>query len=397
MNYERCILNELVNRYERRNPAQPSSRAISLDIAKKYPECQEPLSEAQQRMEEALHHLQAWGFVTCTENLQGYYTKITLVEPALPQIYSHLCRTPKADQIQAQRTLLEKTAAHTNGVARRFCLAMLEQLSHRRAIGYGLSKDPSQLEDILLALGKLEQLKEETYLRNFSEMVFHDSKRLQRILSPLTRILRDFGDWVCQKDNILEQYNLIKNPGYIYLKGDWKIWCRGPCISTHCVPGGIAISSNALDSIEQIHVPGGVVISVENLTTYHDTKEDQGAIVYLGGFLNTVRGNFLKRLYQCEPSAKYYHRGDLDPYGFFILENLKEKTQIPFLPLEMDLETLRQCHHAGHYRPLDEADYQAIASPRLAAYQPILHYMAEHNCKVEQECFEAMKLEHPSA
>jgi hypothetical protein len=158
--------------------------------------------------------------------------------------------------------------------------------------------------------------------------------------------------------------------------------------------GGIAISSDALEEIESIAVPGGTVVSVENLTTYHDTKEDQGAIIYLGGFLNSVRAHLLKKLYVFEPDAQYFHKGDLDPYGFLILENLKEKTGIPFAPLEMDMDTLRRCHLAGHFRPLDDADKKAIGNPVLKAYQPILQYMQQHNCKIEQECFEAMKLEH---
>lgn len=157
--------------------------------------------------------------------------------------------------------------------------------------------------------------------------------------------------------------------------------------------GGIAISSDALDDIEHIAVPSGTIISVENLTTYHDTQETQGAIIYLGGFLNTVRTNFLKKLYTFEPHARYFHRGDLDPYGFLILENLKQKTGVPFKPIEMDLDTLRLCHQAGYFKPLDEADKKAIHSPALIEYQPILQYMNEHNCKVEQECFEAMRLE----
>lgn len=157
--------------------------------------------------------------------------------------------------------------------------------------------------------------------------------------------------------------------------------------------GGIAISSDALDEIEQIHVPRGRIISVENLTTYHDTKESQGAIIYLGGFLNTVRTNLLKKVYVFEPDARYFHKGDLDPYGFLILENLKEKTGIPFKPMEMDLDTLQQCHRAGYFRPLDEADRKAITAPALAEYQPILQYMVQNDCKIEQECFEAMKLE----
>lgn len=270
---------------------------------------------------------------------------------------------------------------------------MLDRIAQRKDIGYGLSKDLKLLEDVLLALENIEKLCEETYIRNFSEMVFHDSKRLQSILNPIIRILSDYGDSVGPEETILAQYNLINNPGYVYIKGDWQIWCQGQCISANMFHGGIAISSDALDEIERIAVSGGTIISVENLTTYHDAKENQGAIIYLGGFLNTVRANLLKKLYVFEPGAQYFHKGDLDPYGFLILENLKQKTGIPFKPLEMDLDTLRRCHRAGHFRPLDEADRKAIASIGLTEYQPILQYMTQHNCKIEQECFEAMKLE----
>lgn len=394
MNYEQKILNEMIDRYEKRSPTPKQFKVISFDVSKKYPEYCDALSEVQCAIEEALEHLQSWGFVECKKNFQGYYTKITLVENSIPQIYTYLHRTPKADTISKQRTLLESTAACTNGIAKRFCMAMLNCINSGKAIGYRrLSKDVKLLEDILLVLEKLECLNTETYIRNFSEMVFHDSKRLQKIIDPLMRVLADFGDGSGRKDTVLEQYNLIKNPGYVYIKGNWIIKCKEQSICVDAFEGGIAVSSNALGGIERIEVPDGKVISVENLTTYHDTKQSQGAILYLGGFLNTVRANFLKCLYKCEPYAQYFHKGDLDPYGFQILENLKRKTQIPFLPLEMDLETLKRCHHAGHYRPLEEADRKVIHSPDLLAYQAVLQYMEDNNCKIEQECFEAMRLE----
>lgn len=391
--YEEQILSWMIDSYEKRDPEKENSRKISIDIAKKLPDYQKTLSEAQRQIEGAILHLQSWGFVQCSKNLQGYYTKISLVESAVPQIYQFLRRVPKAELWKLQRKLLTKTAAQSESITGRFCVAMLERIAQRKDIEYGLAKDMKLLEDVLLTLVHIEKLNKETYIRNFSEMVFHDSKRLQSILNPISRILLDYGDGVGQKETVLAQYNLISNPGYVYIKGDWQIWSQGQCILTNMFRGGIAISSDALDGIERIAVPDGVVISVENLTTYHDMKENQGAIIYLGGFLNTVRTNLLKKLYAFEPNVRYFHKGDLDPYGFLILENLKKKTGIPFKPLEMDLDTLSQCHRAGHFRPLDAADRKAIASPALIEYQPILQYMAQYNCKIEQECFEAMKLE----
>ena len=394
MGYEEQILTWLIDSHEKKDPENNNTRKASISITAKFPEYKEPLSDTHNDIETAIHHLISWGFVQCSKNQQGYYTKVVLLESELPKIYQFLHRTPKAELWEMQKNLLGKIDAQPESVTGRFCAAMLERIFQRKDIEYGLSKDMKLLEDVLWALVNIEKLTEETYIRNFSEMVFHDSKRLQSILNPITRILLDYGDGVGQKETVLAQYNLISNPGYVYIKGDWQISCRGQCISTDMFRGGIAISSDALDEIEQIHVPSGRVISVENLTTYHDTKESQGAIIYLGGFLNTVRTNLLKKLYELEPGAGYFHKGDLDPYGFLILENLKDKTGIPFIPLEMDLNTLRQCHRVGHFRPLDEADRKAITSPKLIEYRPILQYMLQHNCKIEQECFEAMKLEH---
>lgn len=393
MGYEIKILSWLIDSYERKDPGNSNTRKATVSITTKFPEYKEPLSDMHNDIEAAIQHLLSWGFVQCSKNQQGYYTKVVLTESALPKIYQFLNRMPKEELWAMQREILGTMAVRTDGVAGRFSTAMLERINQRKDIEYGLGKDIKLLEDVLLALENIEKLTKETYIRNFSEMLFHDSKRLQSIINPISRILLDYGDGIGQKETILAQYNLISNPGYVYIKGDWQIWCRGRCISVDMFQGGIAISSDALDEIERIAVPGGRIISVENLTTYHDTKESNGAIIYLGGFMNTVRANLLKKLYVFKSDAEYLHKGDLDPYGFLILENLKKKTEIPFKPLEMDLDTLRRCHRAGHFRPLDEADKKAILSFNLTEYQPVLQYMLEHNCKIEQECFEAMKLE----
>lgn len=393
MGYEEQILSWLIDSHEKKDPGNSNTRKASISITAKFPEYKEPLSDTHNDIETAIQHLLSWGYVQCSRNQQGYYTKVALSESALPKIYQFLNRIPKAELLEMQKALLREINVPSESITGKFCSAMLERIAQRKDIEYGLSRDLKLLEDVLLALVHIEKLNEETYIRNFSELVFHDSKRLQNLLNPISKILLDYGDGVEQKETVLAQHNLISNPGYVYIKGDWQIRCQGRCISTNMFRGGIAISSDSLDEIERITVSGGIIISVENLTTYHDTKESQGAIIYLGGFMNTVRMNLLKKLYACEPEAGYFHKGDLDPYGFLILENLKDKTGIPFKPLDMDLDTLRRCHRAGHFRPLDVADRKAISSPALVEYQPILQYMSQHNCKIEQECFEAMKLE----
>jgi cephalosporin-C deacetylase-like acetyl esterase len=60
--------------------------------------------------------------------------------------------------------------------------------------------------------------------------------------------------------------------------------------------------------------------------------------------------------------------------------------------MEMDLATLRECFAAGHYRPLTAEDRKAMQYPTLRPYSEIFDFMKEHNCKVEQESFAAMRL-----
>ena len=157
-------------------------------------------------------------------------------------------------------------------------------------------------------------------------------------------------------------------------------------------PGGIGLTSDGLGAIRSVHLETRTVITVENLTTYHDTPSEDRAVLYLGGFPNSARVNVHRMPYTSRPHAVYLHHGDLDPYGFLTLENLKQKTGIPFAASEMDLATLQACFQAGHYRPLTVEDRKIMASPTLFAYREIFDFMKEYDCKVEQESFAAMKL-----
>ena len=91
--------------------------------------------------------------------------------------------------------------------------------------------------------------------------------------------------------------------------------------------GGIALPGTALDGIRAIRVPGEGVVTVENLTAYHDCAGDNRVYIYLGGFHNRAKEKMLKYLYAQNPQAAYFHKGDLDVYGFAILESLKRERE----------------------------------------------------------------------
>ena len=91
--------------------------------------------------------------------------------------------------------------------------------------------------------------------------------------------------------------------------------------------GGIALPGTALYGIRAIRVPGEGVVIVENLTAYHDCAGDNRVYIYLGGFHNGPKEKMLKCLYAQNPQVAYFHKGDLDVYGFAILESLKRERE----------------------------------------------------------------------
>lgn len=123
-------------------------------------------------------------------------------------------------------------------------------------------------------LDGLIKLTSETYIRNFSTALFRDSKRFQReYKSTIEAILFDYTDDVVEKDDILGYYNLYENPTYVLIKGNARICFDESVVELSEMPGGIALSNGSLEGIRKLLVKADKVITVENLTTYHDCDE----------------------------------------------------------------------------------------------------------------------------
>lgn len=242
----------------------------------------------------------------------------------------------------------------------------------------------------------VSKLNSETYIRNFSTALFKDSKRFQKeFRSTVETILFDYTDEVVEKDDILGFYNLYENPTYVMVKGNVVIQLDTSVIDVSEMPDGIALSNASLEKIRAVTVKANKVITVENLTTYHDSDEDDAVHIYLGGYHNYSKQLLLEKIYADNKSRDYFHKGDLDVYGFLILENLKEKTGIPFRPLMMDVATIERFYKAGLYKELTVSDVKVIEekkNTKLAAYVDVLQFMLDKNCKVEQESIKALEL-----
>lgn len=400
MEYSKDIISRLLDIYERRNgyAKRPEElRSIQFEVSKEYPIYKDRYDNEKYRdINTAIEKNVAAGLIIAEKDQTGRYSKIKLNIARVDECYALLKRTSIPDQCKKVLSVLEKANNAECLLIGRIVSDFCEQIKAYKKLPYDLGYDARRVGEVLQVLEAVTKLTSETYIRNFSTALFKDSKRFQReYRSTIESILFNYTDDVVEKDDILGYYNLYENPTYVLIKGNARICFDESAIELSEMPGGIALSNGSLAGIHWISVKADKVITVENLTTYHDCDEQDTVYIYLGGYHNTSKQKLLELIYENNGDKEYYHEGDLDVYGFLILKNLIDKTQIPFKPLFMDLGTIERFYRAGLYKNLSARDRKVITSKKdgqLSAYKDVLEYMLANDCKVEQESIKAVEL-----
>ena len=400
MEYSKDIISRLLDIYERRNgyAKRPEElRSIQFEVSKEYPIYKDRYDNEKYRdINTAIEKNVAAGLIISEKDQTGRYSKIKLNIARVDDCYALLKRTSIPDQCKKVLSVLEKANNAECLLIGRIVSDFCEQIKAYKKLPYDLGYDARRVGEVLQVLEAVTKLTSETYIRNFSTALFKDSKRFQReYRSTIESILFNYTDDVVEKDDILGYYNLYENPTYVLIKGNARICFDESAIELSEMPGGIALSNGSLAGIHKISVKADKVITVENLTTYHDCDEQDAVYIYLGGYHNTSKQKLLELIYENNGDKEYYHEGDLDVYGFLILMNLIDKTQIPFKPLFMDLGTIERFYRAGLYKNLSARDRKVITSKKdgqLSAYKDVLEYMLANDCKVEQESIKAVEL-----
>ena len=199
--------------------------------------------------------------------------------------------------------------------------------------------DMEAYADMLRMTREVLTNEDECFIRDFSIRLFSDSKKAETYRSKVESLLFSYGDYA-DKNSILEEQGILKTPAYVMLKGAAEICFEEETINLNSLGGDIGLSTESLKNVKNVNVTGRRVITVENLTSFHDYVDPDALIIYLGGFHNRAKRELLKLIYAGNPDKEYRHFGDIDAGGFYILEHLKKKTGISFKMLLMDKGTL---------------------------------------------------------
>jgi hypothetical protein len=392
--YKEEILNSLLNQYERSSlykGTSLNSRKISLKISPKT--LKDYFDENSYQKKEEIDHdakeLQELKLIEI-EYGRGFEShlmkKITLNLNSLDEAYRFIRRIPRGNK-EAQCISLLKEYERENNFLGDICKELIKKLEEKASIKKYLDIDNlKECTDILLAVKNVINQEEEIYKRNFSLKVFGDSKKFEVIESKVLRMIKDFLN---DESLTLEEFNIFSNPSYVYFKGNGKIILTNTILDISELNYGIGISSKELNEINNIDINDSKIITIENLTTFNTFNEPDFLSIYLGGFHNKARRDLLKKIKANNKDKQFYHFGDIDCGGFKIFRHLVEKTEIDFIPYNMNIDTLIRSRSFCRELTLNDINTleEMLKDDFYKEFYIVFKYMLENNIKLEQEWF----------
>ena len=180
---------------------------------------------------------------------------------------------------------------------------------------------------------------------------------------------------------------VIKNTAYAFIKGDLTIKLNNQVINLKDYGQPLALSDTAIKSIEVLEVSAKSLYTIENLTSFDVFNKKDTVAIYLGGFHNTVKRELILKIYNVVPYIEYFHYGDIDAGGFYILNHLRNKTRIPFKPFMMSVIELE--HFKENCKSLTSNDKLRLTKMNCDSdfneFRDVISYMLLHGIKLEQE------------
>lgn len=316
-------------------------------------------------------------------------SKIKLNINSLTEIYIVINREDITEKRKRESKMYSQYL-DINYIIDAYCKKQMERLENYKNAEY-----PFNIANNILKLLKyIFQNKTDIMERELSVAVLSDTKLFEKSYrSRVCSIIEKYGrldldlDVLDKKEKervILEEYQVYSNPSYIYFKGSVELFYYDGTSIFVKPDNPIAILSEVITQIKTIKVNSSRIVTVENLSSYNRINDNKSTFIFLSGYHNTAKQRFLKKLAENNSSVSWFHFGDIDPDGYFILRNLIRKTGISFVPLYMDVNQLIK--YRQYCKPLEQNDIiKAKSLMRIPFYDVVMKFMLEHNCKLEQE------------
>lgn len=279
------------------------------------------------------------------------------------------------------------------GFVREFANAELEYIERKYAWHTSYYKNEQELDSVLKILNAMGHQTEEIMERDFSVRTLGDSKMFAALKSKVIAIAKKFDNALVFKgesnseDEILLNYNIVKNSTYALVKGNLNFQLKDQVIELSKLGYEFSLSDSMIKEMRLLPSKFSKLITVENLTSFHKIQQDDAVIIFLSGFHNHTKQLLIKKIYEHFAILECLHFGDIDVGGFMIFNNLVQATNIPFKPYKMGVDELRT--NFQYLKSLTCNDIQRLQNLKndssYKIFEEVIDFMLEHNVKLEQE------------
>lgn len=320
----------------------------------------------------------------------GEIQKIVAQEERITEYYLLLGRIEKKELISREMSLYQNFLGK-NILLDRFCMEQIRRLEK----GNRPEVSKEKTENLLLLIQFILNNQEEFLERELSIRFFGDTKLFEKSYrAAVCKIMEKYGNYQerlfgvsdsREKELILlGEHNIHANPTYVYVRGNGEFLLKNGTVLCLTPENPIAFSAETIKNMDKMLINNEKVMTIENLASFHRVHDQDTFYIFLSGYHNTLKQHFIMRLAQENPKLRWYHFGDLDPDGYYILEHLKRGTGIAFEPFHMGVDDLIKFEEYG--KKLSETDRKkASILLNSGLYYRELSYMIEKNVKLEQE------------
>lgn len=391
MNLEIRILEALLNAYERSKVSKGQNKVhkdIKLDIS--HSVFDKHRNNDNGELETVIHRIERDGYAKAsyTRNGQLQCLILNLDEESINRLYKYLKRTNPKSLIVTYKNVFENRQNDCQ-IVHDFSKRIIELLDEQKlSTVQQYVPSPEDAIDICKAIEAMSSLEEDIQERIFCAKLFADSKRFNDLRGKISKIIKEFSEEPFDdEEDVIAGMGVIKNTAYAFIKGSLTVKLNNQIINLKDYGHPLALSDLAIKSLEIQNVEANSLFTIENLTSFDVFDKKDSIVVYLGGFHNSVKRDLLCKIHSVAPNMVYYHYGDIDAGGFYILNHLRAKTKIDFKPYMMGINELEK--YKMNCKSLTQNDIKRlnnmIDDPAFSEHKATIELMLAYNIKLEQE------------
>ena len=389
--FENKIIDKLLTKYQNSKLSKEGSeRNIKIKI-----DINDPIMKSyksrdsykfREQNDKIIRNLESKGFIAAYFNKENEFEYLILNVDNVDSLYKYI-NIPNP-RIENEKIIAILNSYETNTFMNSFKNEILLQIREKYNYPKSYFNDSKELSIILKIIDEILVLNDEVMKRDFSVRVLGDSKKFILYENKVINIIKVFDPEAkdIEKEDILKSYNIVSNYSYTLIKNKLVFKLKNTIIDLNKLPYDFSLSNQMIKDIQIVKSDVKKVFTVENLTTFYGLNED-ALIIYLAGFHNSIKQQLLSKIYEMYPNAEYYHFSDIDAGGFWIFNNLKNKTKIPFVPYRMGIKELED--NKNNLKELTANDIRRLklllTNPEFEVFYDVIRFMLDNNCKLEQE------------